>query len=127
MSNTDSDRHHYLITGEIVFTPNRESDDVNAIRLNGVLIQDEVFFDVATLGKCQQILQLNFHQRMQDDNINVVDVIIYSLTYLGFMTKDQFHKEPEGTKLQEKKIEAIPKLEDAVAEAITNKGEETDE
>jgi hypothetical protein len=96
--------HHHLITGEIVFTGN--NDEVNAIRVNGVLIDPEISIPTRLLGKAQQILQLNFHQKMQDDKIKVLDVILLNFTYLGHMTQEEFHKDPEGMKRQEKKESA---------------------
>lgn|SRR5690606_20522611 len=109
--------HHHLITGEIMF---REKDEerIASLRLNGILVDMDQELPVRLLGKAQQILQMNFHQRMQDDNIEVLDVVLSGFTYLGHMTQEEFHKAPEGTKLQEKPAApAVPDLDQAVAEA----------
>ena len=121
--------HHHLITGEIVFRHKKdEGGQVNAIRVNGVLLDDARDLPARLLGKSQQILQLNFHKRMQDENIEVLDVVLVNFTYLGEFTEEQFHATPEGTTLKPK-AEAGPglavvggtaTLEDALAEAEAN-------
>lgn len=93
--------HHHLITAEIVFTQ-KGQDQVAALRINGLLISEQQELPVRSLGKAQQIVQMNFHQRMQGQEVEVVDVVIFNLTYLGEFTQEEFHKAPEGTKLAEK-------------------------
>ena len=121
--------HHHLITGEIVFRHSKQEDGaINAIRVNGVLLDEARELPARLLGKSQQILQLNFHKRMQDENIEVLDVVLVNFTYLGEFTEEQFHATPEGTTLKPK-AEAGPglavvggtaTLEDALAEAGAN-------
>lgn len=120
MTNEES-KHHFLITGEIVFTE-KSSDEVNAIRVNGVLLTDQTNLPVASLGKAQQVLQANFHERMKGQKIDVVDVILTNITYLGQMTQDEFYKNPEGMELKVKEGPASPTLEEVIA-AAQAKGE----
>lgn len=121
--NENDKYHHHLICAEIVFTHDDEGSFPNAIRTNGVLITQEREIPVASLGKAQQIVQMNFHQRMQDEKIKVVDVVLMNFSYLGQFTKEEFHKTPEGVKLQEKveptkpTLTAVPDLEKAIADA----------
>ena len=120
--------HHQLIVGEIIFRSKQNEEDVTAIRLNGVLISDRVDLPVRTLGKAQQILQLNFHNKMQSEDIEVLDVVLHNFVYLGHFTKEEFEATPDGTKVQEKEpakasvLSLVPagatteiSLEDAVA------------
>lgn len=95
-------KFHHLIVGEIVFR-HRNSEDIHGIRLNGILIDDQDTIPVRLLGKAQQILQLNFHKKMQDENIEVLDVILQSFSPLGQMTEEEFHAVPEGVKVEERK------------------------
>lgn len=117
--NPSEKHHHNLIVGEIVFKE-RNQENVHSIRVNGVLVNADREIPVRMLGKAQQILQLNFHQRMQDENIEVLDVVLTNFIYLGYMTQEEFHKAPEGAKLQEKPqapaMVAVPDLDDAVAQ-----------
>lgn len=117
--------HHHLITGEIVFRHKQdETSQVNAIRVNGVLVDDSRDIPARLLGKSQQILQLNFHNRMQDENIAVLDVVLINFAYLGEFTEEQFHATPEGTTLKPKTegpglavVGGTATLEDALADA----------
>lgn len=117
--------HHHLITGEIVFRHKQdETGQVNAIRVNGVLLDEARDIPARLLGKSQQILQLNFHKRMQDENIEVLDVVLVNFVYLGEFTEEQFHAAPEGTTLKPKAegpglavVGGTATLEDALADA----------
>ena len=124
--NQNDKLHHHLIVGEIAFRE-RDKEDIAAIRVNGIMMDPEKELPVRLLGKAQQILQLNFHQRMQNQNIEVLDVVLMNFVYLGQMTQEEFHKAPERLKLQEKAIapvvEPIPDLEQAVAQAESSKPE----
>lgn len=123
--------HYHLITGEIVFR-RKDSEEINAIRLNGVLADESQKIPVRLLARAQQILQANFFRNMEGQDVQVVDVVVLNFSYLGQFTTEEFHKEPEGMKLQEQapessKIHSVPrvKLEDAVAEAEkTKKGDQ---
>lgn len=96
-------KHHFLIAGQVVFAQTVNGEEVvNAIPLNGVLITDRQELPVASLGKAQQILQLNFVQRMQDDSLKVVDVVLLNFVHLGHMTKAEFEAAPGGLKVVEK-------------------------
>lgn len=112
--------HHYLIVGEIVFQEEGQ-ESVAAIRVNGVMMDPEKEIPVRLLGKAQQILQLNFMQRMAQQKIKVVDVVLMNFVYLGHMNQEEFQKVPEGVKVQEKKetpfAEPVVDLDQAVAEA----------
>lgn len=115
--------HHHLITGEIVFKY-PEHENIHSVRVNGVLIDLERDIPVRLLGKAQQILQLNFHQRMQDEKIQVLDVVLSNISYLGHFTQAEFHAVPEGTKLKEKApetperhLKSVPDLEQAIQQA----------
>lgn len=97
--------HYYLLTGEVVFRQAQDEDVINSIRSNGVLATDVTNIGTAILGKAQQIIQLNFHNKMKDTSLEILDVIILNMTYLGYMTADEFAAPPVGTKLQEKTTE----------------------
>lgn len=101
MNDANLKLHHHLVTAEIVFTQ-KGQDQIAALRINGLLVSEQKEIPVRSLGKAQQIVQMNFHQRMQGQEVEVVDVVIFNLTYLGEFTQEEFHKAPEGTKLAEK-------------------------
>lgn len=115
--------HHFMILGEVVFR-SKGQEEISSVRQNGVLITDSMSLPVRVIGKAQQVIQLGFHQRMQDPDIEVLDVVLFNFTYLGEMTQEEFHAAPEGTKLQERSTASVtpvdvPDLEELVAAAET--------
>lgn len=109
--------HFHMIAAEIVFR-NKNDEVVNALRINGVLADSNREIPVRLLGKAQQIVQLQFHQRMQDENIEVLDVVLMNFMYLGHMTTEEFNQTPANSQLQEKPTAPpVADLETAVAQA----------
>lgn len=101
----DKRQHHTLITAEIVFRHKAdEAGNVHAIRANGVMASTSKEITAFLIGKAQQIVQMNFHTRMQGEaaEVEILDVVIINLSYLGLMTTEEFKAVPEGAKLQEK-------------------------
>jgi hypothetical protein len=93
-------QHYFLVTGELVFR--RTEDEVpNAIRMNAVVTSKDGRLGVAQIGKAQQALQLQFHKRMEDPTIQILDVVIMSLVPLGVFIPEEFHAAPAGTELRE--------------------------
>jgi hypothetical protein len=97
--------HYYLICGTILVA---QDEDTSAVSLNAILPSDIKNIGVHQLGQAQRMLQMNFHQRMQDpetgeqETFKVVDVVIANMCYLGHMSQEQFEKRPEGFEIQEK-------------------------
>lgn len=117
----DLKQHYHLVVAEIVFKPN-DQDSINAVRINGVIVDEQPQIPQRLLGKAQQIVQLNFHRKIEEEsaNVTILDVVLMNLIHLGHFTQEEFFKTPEGTKLAEKKeptLRAVPDLETAVAEA----------
>ena len=105
MTNPKSEKaeEYLLITGELVFVDPKVEDSMpNAIRANGVMILSERKINRYAMGKAQQILQANFHQKMGEVQMKIVDVVITNFEWLGRMTPGEFAKMPEGLKMQER-------------------------
>lgn len=120
--------HYTLITGQVIFTLEKE-DNINAAHINGIIVTKDTKFTVKDLGKCQQILQLNFHKKLGEVAVNVVDVVIMGMTPLGHMTEEEFHALPEETKQQEmplgpednNSLSLVPGMKDALDEIVSPK------
>jgi len=118
--------HYHLITGEVIFR-NVKTEEVNAVRVNGILADEGKQIPVRLIAKSQQILQANFVKKAEVEiaEIQILDCIILNITYLGEFTPEEFHKEPEGLKAKERtapasggmQVVSRVKLEDAIAEA----------
>lgn len=103
-------RHYHLLVAEIAFRY-EGSEDINMLRVNGILADADKQIPVSLLNKSQQILQLNFLKKMEGQPpATVLDVVFTNIIYLGRFTKEEFHKVPAGMKLQERVIstEATP-------------------
>lgn len=101
MTKITKKKHHHLITAEIVYRHAKdESGQVFATRINGILTDKNKEIPHRLLGKAQQNVQLFFHNRMGDPDINVLDVVILGFSYLGHMTDAEFSVPPEGMKIQ---------------------------
>lgn len=107
-SSTDSPpkrQHYWMVAGEIVFRvkdkDGKDIEGVNSVRLNTVVIGTEERFPVASIARAQQGLQMNFHRRMQDPMVEVVDAVLLGLMPLGWFTQEEFHARPEGVAVEE--------------------------
>lgn len=92
--------HFYLVAGEIVYKHPSQPDAIGYIRLNSVLQMDRNLIRHRELGKAQQMLQLHFHNRMNDPTFEVVDVFLVGLSYMGHMTEAEFQLPPEGEQVR---------------------------
>lgn len=88
--------HYYLVSGEVIYTHPEVEDSIGTIRLNTMLQLDIKMIRHLELGKCQQMLQLHFHNRMKDPKYKVEDVFLYGLSYMGHMTEEEFATAPQG-------------------------------
>lgn len=103
-------KHHYLVTGELVYTV-KDADNIHALRLNAVVLGDTAdTIPARAIGAAQQALQMQFHQRMDNPEVTVRDVVIMNMLYLGNMTAEEFQRPPENMRKQE--------VEDQVAKAV---------
>ena len=107
-----------LVTGEIVFRQKDDTENINAIRCNGVMVQETRNIGIYAMGKAQQILQANFLKKMEGTNIVILDVVLYNFEFLGRMTTEEFQRQPEGLKIQER----TPPQGDALDQAIADAG-----
>jgi hypothetical protein len=95
--------HHFLISGEVVFVRNEE---ISSLRMNGILISDRQDLPVRSLGKAQQVLQVQFHKQMAEHmaGVQIVDVLLHNFVHLGHFTKEEFNAAPEGMAVQPKEF-----------------------
>lgn len=92
--------NHFLVAGKIVFTTPEIEGEMTDITLNAIITGEGTNIPVRAIGKAQQALQLLFHNRTQDPNVKVLDVVVVNIIHLGRMTKEEFQEPPEGMVLQ---------------------------
>lgn len=105
--------HHHLITGQVVFEVKNEAGEpvgLNQANLNAVVTSEKKEFPVRMIGKAQQAVQMHFHKKIGTDApVEVKDVCLLAVSYLGHMTPEEFHAAPDGQKVAERT--AKPNLE----------------
>lgn len=101
----DKKSHYYLVSGEIMYKHPAQADAIGNIRLNTMLQLERNIIRHRELGMAQQMLQLHFRNRVNDELIEVVDVFIFAISYLGLMTESEFQLAPEG---QQEKAAGVP-------------------
>lgn len=100
-------RHYWLIAGQVHYTAGEAPYQRN---INTVLATKERHFARADIGKAQQMLQLSLMRSFKDQlpaDIQITDVFMISVNWLGFMTDEQFQKGYDEL-VQEQSVEAAP-------------------
>lgn len=85
-------------------------DNIMGSDTNAVLRLDEKLITVASIGKAQQALQMEFHNRMGDLSMKPFDVFMYGFTYLGNMTDAQFQAKPDGAQMVEATLPGLTEI-----------------
>lgn len=87
-------RHYFLILGEVAFLmPDQKEEGLHVRRLNGIYSSDERYLRLKHLSRCQEILQMNLQRQMAQvvtKPVDVKEVIIHSVSYLGEHTQREF-------------------------------------
>jgi hypothetical protein len=86
-------QYYHLIAGNVVYKVPTDADtnEMNVIILNGILTTDTQVLGINELNNAQQVLQHHFRDKTEDPTIEIVDVIILNIAYLGLQSKDEFH------------------------------------
>lgn len=106
MSTTENqkEKHHYLIAGQVMLT-HGDDEALNAVFLNAVITTEEFVIGAHDIGRAQQSLQMLFFKKVPPEDqslIKIVDVVVMSITYLGYMTDERFLKKPNDVELKER-------------------------
>lgn len=101
----DPERQEYfMVAGELIFR-RKDDETPHVMKLNTVIMSKDGRIAVAQLGRAQQGLQMEFHRRMQDPELEVIDVVLLNLMRLGQFTPEEFNAAPPGMKLQERGVQ----------------------
>ena len=104
-------KYHHLIAGQVMITVS-QGDEVgmNAAFLNGVITTKEPVIGAHDLGRAQQTLQMLFMQKIPADqhkDLKIIDVVIMSISPMGYMTDERFHKKPDNVEIRERAKAAL--------------------
>lgn len=96
-------KHYFLISGLVMFSfPNPErpnEPNISTMPVNAIVRHDDTNFPAAKLAKAQQNLHKSMMTKMPEEAravINVHDIVVQSVSHLGFMTEEEFQAPPEG-------------------------------
>jgi hypothetical protein len=93
-------KHFHLVAGTILFH-DPEANATTSIMLNCTIVTDEKNIPSKEIGRAQQTLQMLMFKKLDDPKVEVMDVVIVGISYLGHMTDEYFLAPPEGTTRQE--------------------------
>lgn len=82
--------HYYVIVGQVMFYEATKEDEVGTATLNAVISAETPYLTVTDLGRAQQAVQLQLHNRSPGVQLEVVDVILTNICPIGHMTPLQF-------------------------------------
>lgn len=88
-------RHHYLASTQVIYI---EKGIRNQMGVNALLVLDDKNVTQHAIGHIQQIAQITFYRisgKQHSPDLNIVDVFIQGISYLGHMTEADFMIRPE--------------------------------
>jgi hypothetical protein len=104
MNAEQPEQHYHLVAGNVVFHT-ADGQSMGSLTLNTVLRNATNLVPARQIGRAQQALQMLFFERTGDPTNVVVDVVIIAVSYLGFMSEEEFNAPPEGMVQQERSSE----------------------
>ena len=87
MSKTSKLQHYHLVAGTAAFVS--ENGDIEHTNINTTLAGDERYVTAKQVGLAQQGIQMRLFERTGGP-VDVRDVFIVGISYLGHMTPEKF-------------------------------------
>lgn len=98
----DNAKHHYFLIGAKVNFRTKEGK-IGAVDVNAIVTSPSKNFPGRLLAKAQQIAQINFFKKIDEEmDTEVFDVFISGVNHLGLMTVAEFSKTLPGVSVSEK-------------------------
>jgi len=85
---TMTQKHYFLIAGNVVYKVDGGAKGTNPM---GIITSDTQVLGVADLNQAQQVLQHHFRIKTEDNTIEIADVILLNVVYLGFQSENEFN------------------------------------
>ena len=96
---TSKTQSYFLVAAEIMFQV-KDQEGINMLRLNTVVMSQDPRFAVVQIARAQQSAQMQFHQKMENPLLEVLDVIILGIMPLGLFTHEEFNLTAPGTTIK---------------------------
>lgn len=90
-----SDKKHYrLFAGILKF---QDGEDIFNLNLNAIHLSDSESVTYEVLNEAQRALQARLYQIVQNPQIKVLDIFVSNITYMGYMSAEEFNPTAEPT------------------------------
>lgn len=86
-------QHYFVVAGNVVYSAPSEQPEQNlmgVLTLSSILKGTDARFNGAKIQQAQHAMQMQFHAKMQDPSLKVVDVVITNVSHLGEFTDEEF-------------------------------------
>jgi hypothetical protein len=93
--------HYHLVATEVAFLE-PQNQQIGQLKINVLMRTPTRSFTARDMGKSQQIAQMQLFEKLQDQTLEVKDVFLIAVSYLGQMTEEHFQAPPAGTVKQER-------------------------
>ena len=80
-------KHYFLFAGEGIV---RQEETIVHRRLNTVLSSENSYVNAQLLAKSQTAIQMVLIKEVNDPNAVIMDVYLYSISYMGYMTHEEY-------------------------------------
>jgi hypothetical protein len=86
-------QHYFLLAGSVAYRVPSENGEntIGVITLNGIITTDNQALRMSDLGKAQKVLQHHFRLKTNDSTLEIVDVVLVNVFYLGFQSPMMFN------------------------------------
>lgn len=82
--------HYWLASTQLLTKESAESTQVSSLFMNAIAKTPEKTVSTQVLGNIQKNVQMQYRNVVQEAESVVLDVVIMSISYLGYMTDDEF-------------------------------------
>lgn len=111
--------HHYLVSAKVLIQ-DKENGNLTHMDLNCTIFTKFNFVTAKDIGNAQRTIQYLLFQRIPPEAVDVHDVHINSISYLGHMRQEEFLAGTEHTKAQN----PIAEMKDTVRGLMADGGKE---
>lgn len=87
--------HYWLASTQLLTKESAESTQVSSLFMNAIAKTPEKTVSTQVLGNIQKNVQMQYRNVVQEAESVVLDVVIMSISYLGYMTDDEFAPTPQ--------------------------------
>lgn len=85
---------YFLASGQVYFHPTGKPEETTYSFENAIIANSTGKISTMDLGRAQQALQIQLHNKIQGQELIVVNVVFSGISPLGEMTHEEFYNVP---------------------------------